>query len=254
MNINPMDLSGKRILITGASSGIGRATAHLFSRLGAMVVLLARSEERLNNTLNGLEGKGHGHYMFDLAYTDDIPGLLKKVSVEQGPLSGLFHAAGIMIVKPVSIVKSKDIAAVFDSSVKATLLLSRGFFQKGVYDKAGGSLVFMSSVAGLRGKLGLSVYSASKAAVDGAVRSLAVELAPRGIRVNSIAAGGVQTEMHDQIAKNLSEEAISAYAQKHLLGFGSPEDIAQAAAFLMSDASKWITGTTMIVDGGYSCT
>ena len=254
MTINPMDLSGKRILVTGASSGIGRTTSQLLARLGARVALLARDEARLQQTLDSLAGSGHSMDVFDLAAIDEIPALLKRLAKEQGPLAGLFHCAGVGTIMPVSILKGKYIDPVLDVSIKAALLLTRGFCQKGVHREGPASIVFMSSAASLRGKIGLSIYSASKAAIDGAVRSLAVELSGRRIRVNSIAAGAVQTEMHHEIVKNLDEAGISEYREKHLLGFGSPEDIAYAAAFLLSDAAKWITGTTMVVDGGYSCT
>jgi NAD(P)-dependent dehydrogenase (short-subunit alcohol dehydrogenase family) len=116
----------------------------------------------------------------------------------------------------------------------------------------GGACVIMSSAAGLRGQSGMAAYSASKAAVDGLVRSLAVELAPRQIRVNSIAAGAVKTAMHERLMTTLPQVAMEAYEAKHLLGFGNAEDVAAAAVFLLSPASCWITGTTMVVDGGYT--
>jgi NAD(P)-dependent dehydrogenase (short-subunit alcohol dehydrogenase family) len=253
MDTNPMDLSGKRILVTGASSGIGKAASQLFSNLGAKVVLLARNEERLQSTLESLAGEGHAKYVFDLGATDEIPGLMKKMASEQGHLSGMFHCAGITLVWPVTLLKQKYIDSVFSSSIEAALLLARGFCQKGVKDQGSTSIVFMSSVAGVRGVKGLSIYSASKAAIDGAVRSLAVELAPRGIRINSIAAAGIESVMHSAWLKNFTEEQLFIYTRKHLMGFGTAEDVSNAAAFLLSDASRWITGTTMLVDGGFSC-
>jgi NAD(P)-dependent dehydrogenase (short-subunit alcohol dehydrogenase family) len=254
MTFNPMNLNGKMILVTGASSGIGKVTAQIISKLGGKVILLARNERRLKQVLMTLSGQGHGFYPFDLTATDEIPSLMKKVAREHENLTGIFHSAGIGGTMPVTIFKKKYIDSVLDISVKAALMLTRGFCQKGV-QKQGvkSSLVFMSSAAGLCGVGGMSIYSASKAAVDGAVRSLACELASRGIRVNSIAAGAVRTEMHEDTVGKLNEQAMKDYEHRHLLGFGNPEDVAYAAAFLLSDAASWITGTTMIVDGGYCC-
>ena len=250
MTVNPMSLEGKKILVTGASSGIGRATSQLISRLGGTVILLARDENRLKETMESLEGEGHAFYIFDLMAVDEIPALLKKISQEQGLINGIFHAAGIITISLCSLTKEKLIDKTFGSSIKAALLLTRGFCQKGVYPGQG-SLVFMSSAASICGVAGMSIYSASKAAIDGAMRSLACELAPRGIRINSIVAGGMKIEMHEDL--NISEKEFTEYEQKHLLGLGDKEDVGHAAAFLLSDAAKWITGTGMIVDGGYSC-
>ena len=185
MSMNPMSLVGKRILVTGASSGVGRAAAIIFSKLGAEVMLLARNEERLQETYAALEGQNHGIYLFDLCNIDEIPGLLKKIAQEHGPLSGIFHAAGITSVKSVALMKDKYIEEVFASSIKAALMLARGFIQKNVKAEGSTSLVFMSSTLSIMGLSGLSIYSASKAAINGAVRSLAVELAGRKVRVNS---------------------------------------------------------------------
>lgn len=246
-------LAEKTILVTGASSGIGRASAQLFSRLGARVILVARNEERLRLVQESLAGEGHAIYSIDLSQVDAIPGCMKKIAQEHGALSGVLHAAGVGGIKTINVLKGKDIEHIFSSSIKAALLLARGVSQKGVYNPNNFSLVFMSSAAAVCGVRGMSVYSASKAAIDGAMRSLACELAPKHIRVNSIIAGGILTEMHETIKNILSAEEMREYEKKHLFGFGTPDDVAHAAAFLLSDWAKWITGTTMIIDGGYSC-
>ncbi len=140
----------------------------------------------------------------------------------------------------------------FGSAVYAAAGLARAAAQKGGL-KDEGSLVFMSSVAGSSGQVGMSAYSAAKAAVDGMVRSLACEFAPRRIRVNAIAAGAVRTPMHDRLTHGAADEVLGNYENMHLLGFGEPEDIANAAAFLLGPAGRWITGTTWVIDGGYLC-
>jgi NAD(P)-dependent dehydrogenase (short-subunit alcohol dehydrogenase family) len=253
MTVNPMSLEGKKILVTGASSGIGRATSQLISRLGGTVILLARDEKRLKETSASLEGEGHAFYVFDLMAVDDIPAWLKKITKEQGPINGFFHAAGTITIGVCSITKEKHIDKIFGSSIKAALMLTKGFCQQGVKAPGMASLVYMSSVTGQHGVSGLSLYAASKGAIDSAMKSLAVELASRGIRVNSIVAAKVEAEMnyeHIHVFENIS---FKFNEEKHLLGVGSLEDVANAAVFLLSDAAKWITGTTMIVDGGYSC-
>lgn len=250
MLFNPTMLVGQRILVTGASSGIGRATSVLLSRCGAQLVLNGRNIERLEQTLAALEGSGHVLAPFEMDGSDTTADFLKALTADARPLSGVFHAAGVELVRAVKLTKAEHVGQVFGSSVLSALALARGLAMRGVMCD-GGALVFMSSVAGQSGQTGMSAYSAAKAAVDGMVRSLAVEFAPRRIRVNSIAAGAVSTEMHERLTSATPSEALQAYEAKHLLGFGRPDDVAQVGAFLLSDAGRWVSGATWVVDGGY---
>jgi len=252
MDFNPMSLSGKKILVTGASSGLGRETSIVLSKLGASVILVARNIERLEETRSKLEGTGHHVFPFNLDNLDAISDFFKRISAQSGPLSGLFHAAGIEMTVSIKGLKPRDMLPVFSTSIFSTLMLVKGFCQKGVRTDGPSSLVFMSSTASLTGTKGLSVYSSSKAAIDGAVRSLAVELANKQIRVNALAAGMIRSKMLETVARVMSPERLQERESQHPLGFGEPLDVALAVAFLLSESSKWITGTTMVVDGGFS--
>ncbi|MFZ6689426.1 SDR family NAD(P)-dependent oxidoreductase [Undibacterium sp. SXout11W] len=244
-------LQGRRILVTGASSGIGRTTAELLSQCGARIVAVGRDQVRLKQTLASLRGDGHRVEALDLTGDDNIGEFLQSVTSDNDPLHGIFHAAGISQVRPVKLSKSKQFDEVFASSAKSALALARGASLRGVMADHS-AIVFMSSVAGLRGQSGMSIYSAAKAAIDGMTKSLAVEFAPRGIRVNSIDAGAVETEMHARLIQSLSDDSVGNYREKHLLGFGTALDIAQMAVFLFSDGGRWITGSNVLVDGGFT--
>lgn len=250
MIFNPSMLAGQRIVVTGASSGIGRATAVLLASCGAQLIILGRDQPRLALTLAQLAGDGHLARELDLDGGDGIAEFLKEMTTGQPPLSGIFHAAGIELVRPIKLSKAQQVEHVFSSSIQSALALARGAASRGVM-RDGAALLFMSSVAAQSGQSGMAVYAAAKAAIDGMVRSLAVEMAPRGIRVNSIAAGAVHTEMHARLTHGIPEAALQAYAERHPLGFGKAEDIAQVAAFLLSDAGRWVSGATWAVDGGY---
>lgn len=244
-------LAGGTYLVTGASSGIGRATAQLIAACGGKVIAAGRDETRLAEVAATLApGAGHVTTAQDLRDADAVADWIKTLAEAHGPLAGVFHAAGIELVKPVRMMRQAHIEDVFSGSLYAAFGIARAAAQKNTMAD-GSSLVFMSSVAGSTGQAGLTAYSAAKAGIDGLVRSLACELAPRAIRVNAIAAGAVETAMHARLTRSSGDNATAEYARSHLLGFGQADDVANAGLFLLSGASRWITGSVMAVDGGY---
>ena len=246
-----MNLRGSTVLVTGASSGIGRETAVLLSSLNARVVLVGRDQERLGQALSGLSGEGHRVAAFDLARTEDIPQWFRSLASDIGPMNGLVHAAGKQLTMPVRFVTPQATDELLRTNLSSAIMLVRAFCQRNCHT-ASSSVVFISSVVGLVGRPATSVYSASKAALIGLSKSLAVELAPERIRVNCIAPAFVQTRMLDVLRETLPPEQYRALEGLHPLGFGTARDIANAVAFLLADTGRWITGSTLVVDGGYS--
>jgi len=248
---NQLQLKGTKFFITGATSGIGLCLTETLCHFGAEVVASGRNTEALEK-LSKIPGV-IGTVALDLDNLETLDQNLKDIFTKYTPFDGLFHSAGQELIRPLKINKSSDTLKLLNTSIVAGLQLAKAFSSKNNTTGKMQSIVMMSSVAGLVGKAGLSAYSASKGAIDAAVKSLACELAPRKIRVNSIAAGAVETQMHHRIVQNLDENSIKAYEGEHLLGFGKPIDIANAACFLLSPMANWITGTTLVVDGGYIC-
>lgn len=245
-------LKHKRIIVTGASSGIGKVIAILFSQLGAQIVITGRNTERLDNTFSQLSNSNHLAITSSLSDPISIEELIKSTYQKIGPLDALVHCAGIQKTLPIQSIKEEQFDDIFNSNVKSAQFLLKSFRKKGRYNINGSSIVFLSSVAAQCGEPAISTYSASKAALEGLSKSAAIELARQSIRVNCIAPGHVETEMSKEFSKQLTKEQYEHILSKHPLGLGKPEDVANAAAFLVSNLSSWITGTTMKVDGGYS--
>lgn len=244
----PDSFAGRRIVVAGASSGLGRAAALALAGAGAELVLLGRDETRLRAVAEAAGGQAWR--AVDLADDNAADATIREIAAET-PIDGLFHSAGTSLVAPMRMTKTAQIADLFGAAVFGALGVARAASRRGVM-RDGGSIVFMSSVSALRGRRGMVAYSSAKAATSGLVRALAIELADRGIRVNSIAAGAIETEMHHDFANSVSEEMVRNYRNLHPLGFGRADDVAHAVMFLLSDAARWITGVDLSVDGGYA--
>ena len=247
-----MDMRGRTVLVTGASSGIGRATAILISELGGRVVLSGRNAERLSATRTAMVSGNHAIMTCDLSQTDGLHAWMRSVVDEVGPLDGLVHSAGVQITRPLGAVSRADYESIMSVNLGAALWLSSAFRQKSTY-RPGASIVFVASVAGLVGQVGNHLYGASKGGVIALTRSLAIELARSNIRVNSVAPGLVEgTDISAAFERTLTVEQMKAVSVLHPLGLGRPRDVAYSIVFLLGDTSRWITGTTLTVDGGYT--
>lgn len=238
---NPYSLAGKTVLVTGASSGIGRATAIECSRLGATVVTTGRDEARLDETMAALTGEGHVSISADLTNADDVARLVSELP----QIDGFVCNAGITRRRPVSYVKDEELHEVFETNTFAAFTLTKALMKAKKINR-GGSMVFLSSMAARQVTPGNAMYAASKAAVESFARSCAQEYAPMQIRANAILPGMVETPLNKQGA--LSAENIERDKQHYLLKrYGKPEEIAWAIIYLLSDASAWTSGTSMVV-------
>jgi 3-oxoacyl-[acyl-carrier protein] reductase len=248
---NLVNLKNKTILVTGASSGIGRETSILLSQLGAKLVLTGRCQSKLDLTFKQLEGTNHRLEAFDFHKCSKIDVWVKNLRDKVDKLDGLVHCAGIQISEPLRLIDEKSLQRIMQINVNAGILLVKALRKNRVLNKNSG-LILLSSIKGLIGETGVSVYSASKGAIISLTKSLASELAADMIRVNCIAPATVKTEMIELLFSKMPNEHIKALEKKHLLGFGKPIDVANMIAFLLSDAARWITGSCFIIDGGYS--
>lgn len=247
----PFDVTNKTFLLTGGSSGIGRETAIILSEAGARVVVSARRMDQLEITLGQMKGSGHGLEPFDLEDLDAIPEWMRKLAERYGPFDGLAHIAGVRKTIGLRGLSPKVLHETFKVNFDAAVMLAKGFRQKGC-SRAPSSIVFMSSASALVGSAGTAAYASSKAALIGLTKSLAIEVARDGTRVNCIAAGIVESEMTEQIRRALSAEQFAAISAQHPLGLGSTWDVGCATAYLLSEASRWMTGHTLVLDGGFS--
>lgn len=249
MEYNPYSLENKTILVTGASSGIGLTTAIECSRMGARLVITGRNKERLTRTFTSLSGSGHSMIVADLDEEDSIASLVEDVPI----LDGLSCNAGIGVgSKPVAFYKKKDLDTIFKTNTYSAPLLIKGLLKKKKFNNPS-SIVLTSSIEGNSvTSIGNGLYGMTKAALSAYSRTAALELAPKNIRCNVVTPGMVRTPLIAPTG-DLTEEQLKADEQRYPLGrYGNPQDIAWAIIYLLSDASCWMTGSTLKIDGGFS--
>lgn len=246
---NPFSLLGKNILVTGASSGIGRAIAIECSKMGAAVILTARNKERLQETFQRMECREkHSIVPADVSKEIDIEDLVASVSCE---LDGVVQCAGFTIPKPFQFISKEDVRNVMSVNFGAPVYLTQLLLKKKKINKPS-SIVFISSISGVFvSSVAGSLYSASKGAINGVVKGLAIELAAKNIRVNCVNPGMILTDIYKGgvITQEQLEEDVKKYPLKR---YGKPEEVAHAVIYLLSDASSWVTGTNLLIDGGYT--
>ena len=250
---NPFNLENKTILITGASSGIGRQCAISCTEMGAEVIITGRNKERLSETASMIpKSKFGGQYIMDIDQEDSVLALVNNLKEKGIVLNGLIHAAGISATLPVKFSTMEKQLDFYATNVAGPLNLTRLLLKKvnPLVDKS--SVVFISSVMAAVGEKAKTLYSGSKGALNSVSRSLALELANRKIRVNTVSPGVVVTPMSQNAAYAQDEDSMQKTISKHPMGLGHPEDVANACIYLMSDASNWVTGSNLIVDGGYT--
>lgn len=236
-------LTGKTILVTGASSGIGKSIAEECARRGAVLILIGRNTERLNSVRDSLAGEGHVAYSCDIREESDIVGLVSSLP----KLDGLVNSAGINDKSLVKSLSREKIDKMFETNLFGPMLLVKEILRSKKINP-GASVVFISSISAQYATISNALYASSKGAVDSFIRVLALEVAHRKIRVNGIRPGVVETPLLDAYA--LKEE-LDEFKKSYPLGrIGRPEDIAYGAVYLLSDASTWVTGTVFNIDGG----
>lgn len=248
MSYNPYSLEGKTILVTGASSGIGRATAIECSKMGATIIATGRNEERLNETAASLDmsfGQEHETVLADLSTQEGVNTLVDAVP----SLDGVSLNAGIVKTLPIAFVNSEDLQAVLDTNLIGTTMLTQRLLKKKKLHR-GSSVVFTSSIGGVKSFIiGNAMYDISKGGLNALMKVAALELAPKGIRCNSVNPGMVDSNI--LASGTISAEQLAKHTAKYpLKRYGKPEEVAHAIIYLLSDASSWVTGTALVIDGG----
>jgi NAD(P)-dependent dehydrogenase (short-subunit alcohol dehydrogenase family) len=247
-----VDFSGRWIALTGASSGIGRAIAVELVRRSARLILIGRNEANLAHTASLLPADSSHTVVQDLREVGSLMPIIRDHVSKYGRIYGLCYCSGIVETRPLASFQAAGFRDMVDVNVTAGLELARAVCRRDVLSEDGGALLFITSIYGNVGMPGQMAYSATKGALQSAARSLAIELARRQIRVNTLSPGLVRTPMTEAAFSKLSKDQVHELEAAHPLGTGSPEDVARGAAFLLAPQSRWITGTDLVIDGGYT--
>ncbi len=250
-NNNPFSLKDKLILVTGASSGIGKQCALTCFELGAKVIITGRNEKRLNEIKNLLGISKEQAFFLDLTEYDKVNNTVEEVNQRYGKLDGIIHSAGVSTTLPLKLSNPEKLNELFNINVASAFNLTKTAVSK-KYFNSSGSIIFISSVMGVVGEVGKTIYSTTKGALIAGAKSMSLELAKRGIRVNTVSPGVVESPMSANAFYSRSQESTDKIIELHPLGLGKPEDVSYLCTFLLSDASRWITGTNIVIDGGYT--
>lgn len=252
MNNEIFSLKGKNIIITGATAGIGRKCALRCFEFEANVVLIGRDNEKLKELSHAFNKDDKNFYSCDITRFEEIEFIVKDAVNKHGPIDGFIHCAGIEMTLPLSVTKPAHYNKMLSLNLIAGFEFARIISKKNNFN-IGASLIFIASIMGMHGSPSLIGYSASKGALISGIKSMAVELSDKKIRVNAISPGHIKdTQMTQQYLNSLTDEARKIFLDSYCLGLGSTSDVANGCIFLLSDASKWITGTNLIIDGGFS--
>ncbi|MDD3961944.1 MAG: SDR family NAD(P)-dependent oxidoreductase [Bacteroidales bacterium] len=246
MQANPFDLQGKTFLVTGASSGLGRQICIRISEMNGTVILTARNLKRLEETRQAMQPGDHTLIPADLTSAEETENLVQKLP----KLNGVAFSTGISIIAPTGFITQHDYTQTFQTNFEASLMLSNQLIRKKKLIRNACSLVFISSISTRYPFVGGALYVSAKAAMEGYARVLAIELAHKGIRVNCVSPAFVKTQMLNQTTNDFSADVVKKIEEKQLLGLGEPDDVANPVVFFLSDASKWITATNLILGGG----
>ncbi|RTZ47580.1 SDR family oxidoreductase [Candidimonas sp. SYP-B2681] len=245
--VNPFSLVGKRILVTGASSGLGKHTALVCAKMGAEVVITGRDERRLSDVHKELQNISPADHKSVIANLTDAEQRARIVAAVGSALNGVLHGAGISKLRPVRMIDERHLGELQDININAPILLTQALLKKNLIAKEG-SILFIASIAANIGVPGVGGYAGTKAALVAMARCLALEVAKHRIRVNCLLPGLVETPMLEAASTVIG--SMDSELGKYPLGFGKPSDVANAAVYFLSGASRWVTGSSLVIDGG----